>query len=137
MVTTCATTTILSCGYREIAALTQTQANLIIPMSWGLVPSTPGPPTTGPPLVTSMVSHVFPTVSHHHVVHSPRPRMVVDIRASFFCFFLFCLWARTGVCECSTHASYHVLYGALVGGPLEDDTYFDKCPDFVKDEGES
>jgi len=41
---------------------------------------------------------------------------------------LFLLLPLVGVCECSTHASYHVLYGALAGGPMEDDYYYDKCP---------
>lgn len=36
-----------------------------------------------------------------------------------------------GECECSDRGSYHILYGAIVGGPREDDSHHDKCPDFI------
>ena len=36
-----------------------------------------------------------------------------------------------GNCECSDRGSFHILYGAIVGGPREDDSHHDKCADFI------
>lgn len=38
------------------------------------------------------------------------------------------------MCECSERGSYQILYGAIVGGPTEDDYHFDKCGDFITNE---
>ena len=43
---------------------------------------------------------------------------------------------QSGKCECSERGSYHILYGAIVGGPTEDDYHYDKCGDFITNEGE-
>ena len=37
-------------------------------------------------------------------------------------------------CVCSTAKHPHVLYGALVGGPDENDEWTDNCPDFQHNE---
>ncbi|KAM3569023.1 hypothetical protein VYU27_008867 [Nannochloropsis oceanica] len=39
-----------------------------------------------------------------------------------------------GNCECSDRGSFHILYGAIVGGPREDDSHHDKCADFITNE---
>jgi endoglucanase len=35
-------------------------------------------------------------------------------------------------CDCSSNPSPHILYGAMVGGPGENDDYSDTCSDYVQ-----
>lgn len=38
------------------------------------------------------------------------------------------------MCDCSSSPSFHTLFGALVGGPNEDDSYKDDCQDYKRNE---